>query len=50
MLNITSLGLKVQNFSALNILGAEAKKHHEFNLFTADTWDTTFESLHMNQG
>ena len=49
MLVITSLGIKVQNLCALNILGAEAKKRHEFNLFTADTWDTTFGSLHMNQ-
>ena len=46
---ITLLGIKVQNFGGLNILGAEAKKRHEFNLFTTDTWDTTFGSLHMNQ-
>ena len=45
----TLLGIKVQHFGKLNILGAEAKKRHELNLFTTVTWDTTFGTLHLNQ-
>ena len=45
----TLLKIKIQRFGGLNILGTEAKKRHEFNLFRTDTWDTTFGTLHLNQ-
>ena len=45
----TRLGIKMERFGELNILGTEAKKRHVFNLFTSDTWDTIFGALHLNQ-
>ena len=43
------LGIKMKRFGELNILGAEAKKRHVFDLFTSDTWDTVFGASHLNQ-
>lgn len=45
----TRLGIKLEHFGELNILSAEAKKRHVFNLFTTDTWDTVFGALHLNE-
>lgn len=45
----TRLGINMERYGELNILGTEAKKRHNFNIFTSDTWDTIFGGLHLNQ-